>query len=223
MNNGDKSLGQTRMASLQLMRRDNWMRYGLYAMTVLSLLVSAASLRFLFLDLATAAPGLAIHGGVRELSFYLHVGGATIALLVGPFQFFTGIRNRHPSIHRAIGVTYISACFIGGICGVYIGYYSPHGPIAASGFMVLGVLWLVVTALGLFHVLKKNITRHRRWMILSFSLAFAAVTLRIYIPPMFAYGVDPVVIFSIVAWISWLPNIYVANRYLIGTRLTNRV
>lgn len=216
MSDGDIVLEKTGNTVAHFVHKNKRTRYGLYVMTVLSVLVAAASVRFLFLDLATAAPGLASHAGIRVFSFYMHVGGASIALLIGPFQFFEGIRNHYPAVHRTIGITYIIACFIGGFCGVYIGYYSPNGPIAAAGFMVLGLLWPIVTALGLYQVLKKNIRHHRRWMILSFSLTFAAVTLRIYIPPMFANGMDPVVIFSIVAWISWLPNIYIANRFIVG-------
>ncbi|NQV99723.1 MAG: DUF2306 domain-containing protein [Rhodospirillales bacterium] len=191
------------------------LRYSLYAMTALSLFVGLASVRFLFLDLAVAAPGLAAHAPERLLSFYLHVGGATVALMLGPLQFFGSIRRRFLMIHRLIGGGYVVACLVGGMYGIYIGYYSPNGPVAAAGFMTLGVLWIITTGRGFTKVLAGQFTAHRRWMIRSFALTFAAVTLRIYLPPLFAMDLDPVTIFSLVAWVSWIPNLVFAEQVFV--------
>ena len=190
-------------------------RYSLYLMTVLCVAVALASVRFIFLELELAAPDLAFHGDVRPWSFYLHVGGATMALLLGPWQFFSGIRNAYSRAHRGLGILYIVGCLVGGVSGIHIAFYSPNGPVAAVGFMVLGTLWLGTTGLGLFNILKGNIAVHKRWMICSFSLTFAAVTLRLLFPPMFAYGLEPATIFSILAWVCWIPNLAVANYFLI--------
>ncbi len=190
-------------------------RLSMYAMAAASVVVAMASVRFLFLKLEVAAPGLAVHAGFRDVAFYLHVGAASVALLVGPWQFFKSFRNRHPLIHRAFGGTYLLACVLGGVSGIYIGFYSPNGPVAAAGFMLLGALWVVATCMGGASIYQGNIARHRRWMTRSFAMAFAAVTLRLYLPPFFMAGVDPVIIFGIVAWISWLPNLFIAERYLI--------
>lgn len=190
-------------------------RYTLYVMAGASVLVSLLSVRFLFLELGQAAPGLAVHEGVRDFAFYCHVGGASVALLVGPWQFFKKFRARFPIIHRCTGTVYLCACLVGGVSGIYIGYYSPNGPIAAAGFMLLGVLWIAATCLGVANILNGNPSNHRRWMIRSFAMTFAAVTLRLFIPPLFVFGVDEVTIFSLLAWISWIPNLFIAERYLI--------
>lgn len=191
-------------------------RYALAIMAGASLLVSLASVRFLFLELGQAAPGLAAHAGVRDFAFYCHVGGASIALLVGPWQFFKKFRDRYPIIHRGLGSLYLGACLVGGVGGVYIGYYSPNGPVAAAGFMLLGILWVTATCLGAVNILKGQVAPHRRWMIRSFAMTFAAVTLRLYLPPFLIFGVDEVTIFSILAWASWVPNSFVAERYLLA-------
>lgn len=194
---------------------EKYKRYGLYLMCASSVLVAAASIRFIFLGLAEAAPGLAVHEGARVFSFYMHVAGATVALLIGPFQFIAAIRNRFPTLHRLIGTVYVCSCLVGGLSGIYIGFYSPHGPVAATGFMVLGVIWVVFTSLGLGHILVGKVTQHRRWMMRSFALTFAAVTLRLFLPPMFGAGMDPALIFSILAWASWIPNLIIVEKYMI--------
>ena len=197
---------------------NRWSRYGLYVMAGLSVCVALASVRFLFMELSDAAPAMVGHGDLRPWSFYFHVAGASVALMVGPWQFFSGIRNRLPAAHRGFGITYVIACLVGGISGLDIGYHSPNGPVAATGFVVLGVMWLSTTGLGLVNILKGNIMSHKRWMVRSFSLTFAAVTLRLYLPPLFANGLDPVIIFGIVAWVSWVPNYFIANYFILKNR-----
>jgi len=195
-----------------------WNRYSLYIMTALCVLVAMASIRFIFLELSEANPGLIDHTDNRPWSFYLHVAGASTALLFGPWQFFAEIRNKFLKVHRYMGIIYIISCLIGGVTGIHIGYFSPSGSVAAAGFITLGILWLTTTGLGLFNILKRDIQNHRRWMIRSFALTFSAVTLRLYIPPMFTYGMDTALIFSIVAWICWIPNLIIANKYIIPAK-----
>src|SRR3712207_3493427 len=36
-----------------------------------------------------------------------HVAGGVIALLIGPFQFFSVLRKKYPHVHRTIGKVYL--------------------------------------------------------------------------------------------------------------------
>jgi hypothetical protein len=57
-----------------------------------------------------------------------------------------------------------------------------------------------------------DIDAHQRWMIRSYALAFAAVTLRIYMPFMQALmDMDFIDAYRIVAWLCWVPNLMVAE------------
>ena len=57
-----------------------------------------------------------------------------------------------------------------------------------------------------------DIESHRQWMIRSYALAFAAVTLRIYMPFMQAVlGMEFLDAYLIVAWMCWVPNLLVAE------------
>ena len=51
-------------------------------------------------------------------------------------------------------------------------------------------------------------------MIRSFSLTFAAVTLRLYLPIGIVSGLTFEQIYVATAWISWVPNLLVAELYL---------
>ena len=56
---------------------------------------------------------------------------------------------------------------------------------------------------------------HQRWMIRSFSLCFAAVTLRIYLGAFFALGVPFEQFYTALAWLCWVPNLVVVDWFLL--------
>jgi hypothetical protein len=45
----------------------------------------------------------------------------------------------------------------------------------------------------------------------NFSLAFAAVMLRLYIPASVLAGIDFTVAYPVIAWLCWLPNLLLAG------------
>ena len=59
---------------------------------------------------------------------------------------------------------------------------------------------------------QKKIKEHRNWMIRSYSLTFAAVTLRIWVPVASHWlQLDPGFVVTSSAWVSWGPNLIVAQ------------
>ena len=72
-----------------------------------------------------------------------------------------------------------------------------------------------MTAQAIRLAMAGRITEHRRWMIRSYSLTFAAVTLRVALPLFFILGgMDYDEASNYVAWISWVPNLLIAELYL---------
>jgi hypothetical protein len=75
---------------------------------------------------------------------------------------------------------------------------------------------LFTTWTALRMVLAHRIVDHRRWMIRSFSLIFAAVMLRIMTPLYGVLSAAGLVSFSFataytwIAWLCWLPNLLIA-------------
>ncbi len=81
-----------------------------------------------------------------------------------------------------------------------------------------GVLWLATTVLAVRAAMRGDLSTHRRWAVRSFSLAFAAVTLRIYLPLAFAVGLAFETAYPVIAWLCWVPNLLLAERFLRRTR-----
>jgi len=143
----------------------------------------------------------------------VHAAGAGLALMVGAFQFLPAVRRRR-TLHRWLGRTYATACILGGAAGFVLAFGTTFGPVAAVGFALLAPAWIYTTAQGWLTARARQFDAHRRWMIRSFSLTFAAVTLRLYLPLGIMSGLTFEQIYVATAWISWIPNLLLAELYI---------
>ncbi len=144
----------------------------------------------------------------------VHAAGAATALLLGPFQFGSFSGRHWFKFHRWTGRAYVAGCLVGGASGLVLAAGSSAGPVAQSGFSAVGVLWLYVTTQGWRNARAGRFSEHRRWMIRSFALTFAAVTLRIYLPIAVASGFSLNGAYQVVSWLCWVPNAALAEFYL---------
>ncbi|WP_100448996.1 DUF2306 domain-containing protein [Glycomyces xiaoerkulensis] len=114
------------------------------------------------------------------LSFHAATGG--LALILGPFQFFRGIRRRHPKVHRAIGRTYLLAGVLpGSLSGIVVALLTTAGPIAMTAWVMLDVAWFYSAYRAFGAVRAGRIAEHERWMMRNMAFTFAGVTLRAYL------------------------------------------
>jgi len=151
----------------------------------------------------------------------VHIAGAATALLIGPLQFSSRLRARFPALHRWIGRTYIVSCMVGGAAGFVLALGASTGPISKLGFGSLGILWLVTTSLAWRRAMQGRFVEHRAWMIRSFALTFAAVTLRLYLPVSFLLEVNFADAYRAISFLCWVPNLLVAELYLRKAKLVS--
>jgi hypothetical protein len=191
-------------------RRGTWTLWGLGA--VLSIGVALFSFRYLP-RLGLGAP-LILGNPLSRPWLYLHIAGAATALLIAPFQLLPALRRRGRPWHRWVGRAYVVACLLGGVGGFVSAFGSTAGPVATSGFATLAVLWIFANVMGWLRATQHRFAEHKRWMIYSFAMTFAAVTLRLYLP-IFPLLHRPFVEgYRSAAWISWMFNLAVAELYL---------
>lgn len=143
-----------------------------------------------------------------------HVIASGVAMILGAFQFLRVLRQKQPALHRWMGRIYVTACLIGGFAGGTIALGSTEGPVAGWGFFVLAILWIPATLLALFAAMRRDFVDHERWMIRSFALTFAAVTLRLYLPSSQIAGIPFSDAYPIIAWACWVPNLIVAELWI---------
>ena len=192
----------------------------------------AAYLAIAFLSLGVAAYaviayaffpiGALLHPDMRasfeahRVVVYLHVFASALTLALGPFQFSARLRASRPALHRWMGRLYLGVgVLVGGVAGLVMALNAYGGLASNVGFGVLAVLWLYTGLRAYLAIRARDFAAHRLWMIRNFALAFAAVTLRLWLPAAVLAGIDFDIAYPVIAWLCWVPNFVVA---LVWTR-----
>ena len=186
-----------------------------FALTFLSLGVAGyAVFVYGFLPL-----GRVLHPDMRatfetyRVGIHAHVFASVIALVLGPFQFSARLRSKRPALHRWMGRLYLGiGVLIGGLAGLFMASHAFGGVVSRLGFGALAVAWIYTGLLAYLAIRAKDIASHRRWMVRNFSLTFAAVTLRLWLPASFVSGIPFELAYPVIAWLCWVPNLVLAER-----------
>lgn len=140
-----------------------------------------------------------------------HLLGGAIALLIGAVQFSQVVRARFLGWHRWAGRVYVAAVALGGFSALHMAVTTPGGWPAQFGFSGLGIAWLIATGMAWLRVRQGDLVRHRMWMVRSYALTLAAVSLRIYLPLALGNGVPFETVYPAIAWLCWVPNLLLAE------------
>lgn len=195
-------------------------RFLLFTMTFLSCVIAVGSYRFLILGLPLSFQDMLGHIENRQVAFLLHISLAPVALVVGSLQFLPRFRTKRSTFHRWAGRIYGVAVLIAGISGLVVAFGAEGGAVASVGFAMLAAIWLYATARGVVHARAREFVEHRRWMIRSFALTFAGVTLRLQLLGFALAGFEYTEASIYLAWICWVPNLIAAEWWLRRYHLT---
>jgi uncharacterized membrane protein len=157
---------------------------------------------------------------LTPLAMYSHMVGGAIALAAGALQLNSNLRTKHLNFHRVLGRIYVLSVLFSGCAGLYLATNSIGGIVAHFGFGSLAVLWLFTVSMAFFQIKQGNVSAHRYWMIINYSLTCSAITLRLYLPTFpWLFNVDFVTSYTAISWAAWLPNLLVAQLYLMKVRV----
>ena len=104
-----------------------------------------------------------------------HMLCGVIALLAGPIQFSSRLRNRHLKFHRILGRIYVISVFIGAATGVDLAAGRP----GLAGTSMQAAAWIVCTTAALIAARNRQIVQHRQWMVRSYAVTFPFVSSRV--------------------------------------------
>lgn len=152
-----------------------------------------------------------------NIGLYTHIILGGLALLIGWTQFGPKFRNKHLTLHKQLGKTYIIAALFSSIAGIGISFFATGGVASSLGFFCLGIIWLYTTIMAYLAIRKGQIETHQKMIIYSYAVCFSAVTLRIWLPLLTITFGNFTTAYIIVAWLCWIPNLFIAN--LITSRL----
>lgn len=188
-------------------------------LTILALPIVFQAFAYVIVGKALYPPPLAASFIARPWGINPHAFFGGTGLLLGALQFLPAIRRRI-RLHRILGRIYVVACLVTGTAGVYMAAYSYGGWITHVGFALLGIFLLIATTKAFLVIRRGDVESHKRWMIRSYALMFAAVMLRLELPFMiFALSMEFRDAYLIVAWLCWVPNLLVAELINGGLRM----
>lgn len=165
--------------------------------------------------LLASKPPEVLQSTVWQFAFYQHISLGAISMLTGWSQFSKKFRNRNLVFHRNLGKVYLIAVALSGSAGLYIAFYASGGTVAILGFSALAAAWLYASFRAYQSIRNGDVDNHQYWMIRSYALCWAAVTLRIWIPLFqIAIGMEFIEAYRIIAWLCWVPNLVVAEMII---------
>jgi hypothetical protein len=98
-----------------------------------------------------------------------------IALLAGPLQFSSRVRQRYLKFHRVLGRLYVISVFIGASTGIALAAGRPGLP----GTFMQAAAWIVCTTAAFLTARNHHFVQHRQWMIRSYAVTFTFVSSRV--------------------------------------------
>ena len=136
-----------------------------------------------------------------------HVVGGVVALVLGPFQFWTWLRSRRPIVHHWIGRSYLAGVALAGAPAFYLAWVAPNRSFGVALF-ALAAVWCLASGIAFAAILTRRISTHRAWMIRSYIITFAFVTFRFLgvLPIWGPFGRHGE---AAAAWVSWVAPILV--------------
>lgn len=159
---------------------------------------------------------------VNTSLLWVHAICAIPPLLIGSIAFSKKHRNKHPKFHRKIGTVYCLGIWISALTGIILASANNAGMAAKFGFGTLGVAWYLTTYFAYKTARAKDFVSHRRWMIRSYALTLAVVSVRgmFWFPP---ESIDTLTWRAIVSWLCWVPNIILGETYVRITTPTGKL
>lgn len=113
----------------------------------------------------------------HPLATFLHLVPGCLLLILGPLQFSSRVRIRHPQVHRWTGRLLLASAVPVGLSGIFFGLVPPA--VVPSAALVFSTFFLLAATRAFVLIRRRQIARHREWMIRMFALAVGISTVRI--------------------------------------------
>ncbi|MED3553930.1 DUF2306 domain-containing protein [Cytobacillus praedii] len=146
----------------------------------------------------------------------IHILLAVAALMTGPLGLIKRIRLKSLQFHRWNGRIYVLSIILNYIPGFYVSFFATGGWLSTIGFLILNTLWILTTIKGYLFIKKKQIIPHKHWMIRSFFLSFANMTIYVIVK-IIHHGINLssyVTSYTIAVWLCWILNLCLAEIFI---------
>ena len=145
----------------------------------------------------------------------LHICGATLALFLGPLQFWSGARKKYLRAHRWSGRIYLFGVALGVTGAAYLAGHPSLGGAYGVALFGLATAWFVTSFMAYVAIRRGRVKAHKEWMIRSYVVTFAFIIVRVPddIPILSNLGTANEIATTAV-WLSWVLPLFVTEIIL---------
>ncbi|MDN5914349.1 MAG: DUF2306 domain-containing protein [Pseudonocardia sp.] len=158
---------------------------------------------------------------LHPVAAYVHIVPGVVYLLGAPLQLSRRFRSRHLGVHRRLGRVVLAAGLVTGVAAIVVGVWFPYGgTLEASAAVVFGAWFLAALVLAYRAVRRRDVARHRRFMIRAFAMGLAVGTARVWMGLFQAVGLLAIQDnagtqwFGVAFWLALVMHAVVAEAYL---------
>ncbi|MBB5135407.1 uncharacterized membrane protein YozB (DUF420 family) [Thermocatellispora tengchongensis] len=162
------------------------------------------------------------------LPLVLHIVSVMAYTLLGAFQFAPGLRRRRPGRHRAAGRLLVPCGLLAALSGIWLALFSAggahDGPLLAAFRLGFGSIMALSLLLGLAAILRRDVARHRAWMIRGYAIGLGAGTQALVIALWYlvtapaGLGAPGETALALLHAAAWTINLAVAERIVRAAR-----
>ncbi|TYZ14489.1 DUF2306 domain-containing protein [Hymenobacter lutimineralis] len=195
---------------------------------VMQLLAGAGVVAFTVLMATKVWPYLSLEPGIHFLTtksdatnesilfrvgFYVHITSSLWVLAAGLMQFFPQWFRGRAAWHRRLGKLYVASILaLAAPSGLVLAGFANGGLVAKVGFTLQCVVWWLSTWQAYRLARQRRWEAHTEWMIRSFAVTLAAMSLRLESYGLFyLFGTKPIETYLTVTWLSWTGNLVLAE------------
>lgn len=153
------------------------------------------------------------------LPVVLHILSVGVYSILGAFQFAPRFRRRRPGWHRAAGRVLVLCGIVAALSGLWMTlfYVRPagDGDLLAAFRLVFGSAMLLSIALGFAAIRRRDLARHRAWMIRGYAIGLGAGTQALtHLPWFLIFGTPGEFPRALLVAAGWVINLAVAEWFI---------
>jgi uncharacterized membrane protein len=169
-----------------------------------------------------ASPAAALDAGFARhiVLTLLHILPGGLFLVLATMQFMPSIRQKHLQFHRWMGRVLVICGLIIGVTALVMSYkMNIGGPNETAATTLFAIVFLICLIKAYRHIRRKEVERHREWMIRAYGVALGVATTRPIVGMFFAFRRrTPHEFFGIAFWLGFTITFLAAEAWVDYTR-----
>src|ERR1700733_7752241 len=170
----------------------------------------------------SASPAAALDSGfARHMGLTLvHILPGGLFLVLAPLQFMPSMRQKHLQLHRWMGRILVVCGLIIGVSALIMSFtMNIGGPNETAATTLFAIVFLYCLIKAYRHIRRKEVARHREWMIRAFGVGLGVATTRPIVGMFFAFRrLTPHEFFGIAFWLGFTITLLAAEAWIDYTR-----